>query len=125
MKAFIQSQFGYCPLIWMCHSHALNTRINRIHERALRIVYNDHTSTFNMLLDKDKSVTVHVRNIQTLAIEVLMVNGMSPKIMSNVFQLTKTVAHCSKQIFVTRNTKTVNYGLETISVLSYTNHFYF
>ena len=67
MKAFIQSQFGYCPLIWMCHSRALNTHINRIHERALRIVYNDYTSTFNMLLDKDKSVTVHVRNIQTLA----------------------------------------------------------
>ena len=118
MKAFIQSQFGYCPLIWMCHSRALNTRINRIHERALRIVYNDHTSTFNMLLDKDKSVTVHVRNIQTLAIEVFKtVNGMSPKIMSKVFPLKKTVRHCSKQIFVTRNTKTVNYGLETISVL--------
>ena len=62
MKAFIQSQSGYCPLIWMCHSRALNTRINRIHERALRTVYNDYTSTFNMLLD------VHVRNIQTIAI---------------------------------------------------------
>ena len=48
MKAFIQSQFGYCPLIWMCHSRALNTRINRIHERALHIVYNDYTSTFNV-----------------------------------------------------------------------------
>ena len=54
--------------MWMCHSRALNTRIHRMHERALRIVYNDYTSTFNMLLDKDKSVTVHVRNIQTLAI---------------------------------------------------------
>ena len=118
MKAFIQSRFGYCPLIWMCHSRALNTRINRIHERALRMVYNDYTSTFKMLLDKDKSVTVHVRNIQTLAIEVFKtVNGVSPKIMSNVFPLKKTVTHCSKQIFVTRNTKTVNYGLETISVL--------
>ena len=82
------------------------------------MVYNDYTSTFNMLLDKDKSVTVHVRNIQTLAIEVFKtVNGMSPKIMSNVFPLKKTVTHCSKQIFGTRNTKTANYGLETMSVL--------
>ena len=42
MNAFITSQFSYCPLIWMMHSRSLNARINRIHERALRIVYNDH-----------------------------------------------------------------------------------
>ena len=36
MKAFIESQFNYCPLIWMLHSRALNNKINRIHERALR-----------------------------------------------------------------------------------------
>ena len=38
LKAFILSQFGYCPLVWMFHSRKLNQRINRIHERALRIV---------------------------------------------------------------------------------------
>ena len=35
MKAFILSQFNYCPLIWMFHSRELNNRINHIHERAL------------------------------------------------------------------------------------------
>ena len=118
MKAFIQSQFGYCPLIWMCHSRTLNSRINRIHERALRIVYSDYISTFNTLLEKDKSFKVHERNIQTLAIEVFkVVNGLSPKIMNSIFPLKKALTHCSKQIFVTRNIKTVNYGLETISTL--------
>ena len=39
MKAFVLSQFGYCPLVWMFHSRKLNHRINRIHERALRTVY--------------------------------------------------------------------------------------
>ena len=38
MNAFISSQFSYCPLIWMCHSRSLNTKINKIHQRALRIV---------------------------------------------------------------------------------------
>ena len=33
MKAFITSQFSYCPLIWMLHSRTLNNRINNIHER--------------------------------------------------------------------------------------------
>ena len=70
MKAFIQSQFGYCPLVWMFCSRTINARINRIHERSLRIVYNDYESTFNELLTTDKSFTIHHRNIQTLAIEI-------------------------------------------------------
>ena len=88
MKAFINSQFGYCPLIWMNHSRTLNNRINRIQERALRIVYNDRKSTFSELLTKDKSVTVHSRNLQILATELFKVkNGMSPEIISNIFQI--------------------------------------
>ena len=53
MKAFIESQFNYCPLIWMFHSRTMNNKINRIHERALRLVYSDHVSSFNELLKKD------------------------------------------------------------------------
>ena len=50
MNAFISSHFNYCPLIWMCHSRSLNVQINRIHERALRMVYNDSISSFEDLL---------------------------------------------------------------------------
>ena len=31
MKAFICSQFGYCPLVWMFHSRKINNRINNLH----------------------------------------------------------------------------------------------
>ena len=41
MNSFISSQFGYCPLVWMFHNRKLNNRINRIHERSLRVVYKD------------------------------------------------------------------------------------
>ena len=41
MKAFVQSQFGYCPLVWMFHGRVLNNKINRLHERALRLVYKE------------------------------------------------------------------------------------
>ena len=43
MKAFIESQFVYCPVIWMFHSRTLNNRINRIHERALSLVSDYYT----------------------------------------------------------------------------------
>ena len=87
MKAFITSQFSYCPLIWMFHSRALNNKINTIHERSLRITYNDRTSTFEELLRKDNSVTIHHRNLQVLATELYKVeNNMVPEMVNEVFQ---------------------------------------
>ena len=59
MNAFFKSQFSYFPLVWMCHSHANNGKINRLHERCLRIIYSDKQSSFETLLEKDGSVSVH------------------------------------------------------------------
>ena len=56
IKSFIESQFGYCPLISMFHIRGLNNKINRIHERALRITHNDKSSSYGELLTKDRSV---------------------------------------------------------------------
>ena len=39
LKAFVESQFGYCLLIWMFHGRKSNSDMNNIHERALRLVY--------------------------------------------------------------------------------------
>ena len=84
MNAFLNSQFHYCPVIWMCHSRALNSKINRLHERCLRIIYK--TSTFKKLLQKDNSVSIHYRNIQALAIEMYkVVDGIAPEIMNEIF----------------------------------------
>ena len=55
MKSFIESQFEYCPLIWMFHSRGLNDNL----ERALRITYNDKSSSYGELLAKDRYVTIH------------------------------------------------------------------
>ena len=41
MKTSVFSQFNYCILVWMCHSRKFNNKINRLQERAIRIVYND------------------------------------------------------------------------------------
>ena len=50
------------------HNRAFNNKINHIHERALRIAYDDHSSSFEDLLNEDKSVTIHQRNLRQLAI---------------------------------------------------------
>ena len=33
LRAFIESQFSYCPLIWMFYSRTHNNKINRIHKK--------------------------------------------------------------------------------------------
>ena len=50
MKSFVESQFAYCPLIWMFHSRELNRKINKIQEKSLRMVYVNDTSTYEELL---------------------------------------------------------------------------
>ena len=73
IKSFTESQFGYCPLIWMFHSRGLNNKINRVHERALRITYNGKSSSYGELLTKNRSVKIHHRNITALAIKIYIV----------------------------------------------------
>ena len=58
----------------MCHSRGLNNRINNLYERALRIAYQDKKSDVETLLKNDKSVTIHVRNLQYLVTEIYKVN---------------------------------------------------
>ena len=70
MKTYFISKFGYYPLVWMNHSRSLNNRINILHERAFCLAYNDFTSSFAKLLEKDNTATIHQRNLQTLAIEI-------------------------------------------------------
>ena len=69
----------------MFHNRSLNNKINRLHERCLRIIYNDKHSNFEELLVKDNSVSIHHNNIHTLAIEMYKVaNSMSPKITNDI-----------------------------------------
>ena len=87
MNAFITAQFSYCPLVWMFHSRTLNNRINKIHERALRLVYKNETFlSFDDLLKRNKSVSIHQKNLQILATEIYVTkNDLGSKIMKDIF----------------------------------------
>ena len=116
MKAFIESQFAYCPLIWMFHTRALNNRINRLHEKALRLTYKNSNSSFAELLQLDNSFTIHDRNLQKLAIEMFKIkNGLSPSFMSSIFPPSNTPYNLRREpLFESSNVRTVYNGTETI-----------
>ena len=70
----------------MFHSRPINAKINNLHYRALRIVYQDETSTFEELLKKDGYIAIHHQNLHLLAIEMFkFVNGLVPPFMANIF----------------------------------------
>ena len=72
----------------MCHNRTFNNNINRSHERCLRIVYSDKTSSFEKLLEKDGSVTIHTRDLQALATEMFKVyKNLSPAIIADLFHV--------------------------------------
>ena len=116
MKTFVQSQFNYCPLTWMFHNRTMNNKINRLHERALRIVYNDDNLTFTQLLQIDNSVTIHHRNLQRLAIEMYKAkNHLSPLPMQELFS-EQTNPHNLRKMrcWDVPKVRTVYNGTETI-----------
>ena len=116
MKTFITSQFNYCPLTWMFHNRTLNNKINRLHERSLRLVYQDETLSFQELLDLDNSMTIHHRNLQRLATEMFKIkNNLSPKPIKEIFkEQVNTYDLRNKRYWEISNVRTVRYGTETI-----------
>ena len=70
MRAFVTSEFQYCPLVWMFHSRKMNSKINGLHERALRIAYKGYSCSLATLLQKDRYVTIHEKNMQLLMTEM-------------------------------------------------------
>ena len=111
-KTFVTFQLNDCPLVWMCHSCTFN-RTNNIHHRALRILYKD-----KKLLQKDKSVSVHMKNLQYLATEIFKVkNRLSPIIMREVFHFQeKDSYNLRKDIHLaSRNMHAAHFGTDTIT----------
>ena len=121
MSSLLMSQLSYCPLIWIFHSQAIEHRINRIHERILRLIYpNQHQLTFKELLEKSKTITIHQRNLQTLANEIYKAkNKISPEVVNSLFEFTNKNYNLRNVSILKRNRYfTVHYGSESLVSLA-------
>ena len=54
----------------MLHSRRKSNIIRNLHERCLRLIYNDKNPSYDKLLTKDGSVSIHHRNIKSLSTEL-------------------------------------------------------
>ena len=120
MSAFFNSQFSYFSLIWMCHSRINNKKINRLHERCLFVIYNNKQSSFSELVEKDSSVSIHIRYIQSLATEMFSVSrNILPPIMNDNFKQKNNSRYNLVQIFEFSGplVKTVYHRSKSVSFL--------
>ena len=116
MKTFIQSQFNYCSLTWMFHSRILNNKINKLHERTLRLVYKNENLTFQDLLELGNSVTLHQKKLQKLATEMYKAkNNLPPRPMQDLFNA-QVITHDlrNKRYWDIPQTRKVCYGIELV-----------
>ncbi len=51
-KSFIRSNFNFCPLVWHFCSKTNSDKLEKIQHRALRITFNDFSSSYETLLDR-------------------------------------------------------------------------
>ena len=118
-SSIFNSKFNNCPLIWMFHSRIINNKINCLHETCLLLLHGDKLSSFEKLLEHDKSVTIYTKNLQILATEMFKVyRNISPPIFSEIFH--RRDINYNLQInsdFAMPNVKSVFHGCESICYL--------
>ena len=120
MNAVFSSQFNYCPFTWMFYYRSLNHKINRLHERSLRVIYNESHSSYDELLNLDNSVSMYHRNLQILATEMFRVyTGSAIDILNELFPLKSTSNYNlrNQPEFIVRPIKTLHYGLNSLAYL--------
>ena len=115
-NSFMLSNFNYCPLIWMFSGKSSNNEINRIHKRALKVLLDDYGSTFEELLQKRREHIIHIKNLQTLLLEVYKcLTSKNPSFLWDLFERRPTNYNLRKKELVQLpSTKTVRYGLNSL-----------
>ena len=116
-SSIIESQFSSCPLVLVFCSRTSNNVINRLDERSLRIILNDYSSDFNILLENNNDICNHNRNSQALLTEVFkMKNGLAPPIMDSILHKRFNPYNLTNiQEIATERKRILWYGLETFS----------
>ena len=86
VQSFVYANFNYCPLVWYFSSSKSLQKIERIQERALRFLYNDHKSSYYDLLIRSKKCTVQVARQRNLCIEIFKtIKNLNPPFMHSIF----------------------------------------
>jgi len=80
VRTYVLSHFNYCPLVWHFCGNGSIHKMEKIQERALRFVFNDYTSEYKDMLQRNGESTLYLKRVRIMAQEVYKaINNQSPK----------------------------------------------
>ena len=92
-------------------------KIESIQKTALRLLYNDYTSSYGSLLARANEPSIEIKRYRTLALEIFKtLNDLNPTYMQNFFYLRSSSARRPNNIAVVR-TNTNTYGTKSLRSL--------
>ena len=115
-NSFILSNFNYCPLVWYFSTAKQVKKIEKIQERVLRFVHNDYETDYPSLLKNNKYVTMEVKHMRYLSIEIYKtLHCLNPQYMKQLFQLNKSKYSSRRPLdLIVPRVNQTHYGLRSI-----------
>ena len=88
-NAFIDSQFNYAPLIWMLCHKGTYLKMQKIHHKFLKVIY-QFDASYDDLQQLSNSVSLHQRHLRFLLTEIYKSTGtLNPQFMWSYFKYRK------------------------------------
>ena len=110
-KTVILPELNYCWIVWLVIRASDKHELERMQKKGLWAVFNDNTSSYNVLLKKAALPTLYNRRLQDLAILMFKVkNGMSPDYISELFQWSDTNYNLSNSYFMIPRFNRITFG---------------
>ncbi len=91
LHSFIPSYFNYCSVVWHFCDMSSTKNIEKIQERALRLIYKDFTSSYDTLRNISGKSLVYIQRLRNIMVEVYKnYNRLGPKYMQTIFESRQT-----------------------------------
>ena len=114
-KSVILPGLNCCSIVWLVIRASDKHELERMQKKGLWAVFNDNTSSYNVLLKKAALPTLYNRTLQDLAILMFKVkNGMSPDYISELFQWSDTNYNLSNSYFMIPRFNRITFGKHSI-----------
>ena len=118
-NSFVKSNFDFCPLVLNFCGKVNSGKIEKVQERALRIIYQDHDATYSDLLQAANAPSLTVRRIRMLLYETFKsVCNVNSECLNDMFVKKETRYSLRKKVILIQpKTRTTTYGLRSVSYL--------
>ena len=85
------SNFNFCLLIWHFCSKGNTEKLEKVHFRALKFIFQTFSSSYEILLEKAGATTLYLSRLICLALETFKnVYGLSPPYLNDFICLKDT-----------------------------------